>query len=89
MNSLRPCVEHKKTIKNTERIEKNVIIRQIGCIQPRTPEPRITEKNPHAELCLKKLFQQSASLTWAQLSVSQLSVEVVASGNELICHIAL
>lgn len=53
MNSSRPCVVHKKIIKITERIEKNVIIRQIGCIQPRAPEPRITEKNPHAGLCLK------------------------------------
>lgn len=32
---------------------------------------------------------QTALLTWVQLSVSQLSVEVVASGDELIFHIAL
>ena len=36
------------------------------------------------------IFLETALLTcWLQLSVSQLSVEVVASGEELIFHIAL
>lgn len=35
------------------------------------------------------IFCEIVLLTWVQLSVSQLSVEVVASGDELIFHIAL
>lgn len=58
----------------------------------------IVEKNQDAHAGIHFIFSyflflillEAALLTcWVQLSVSQLSVEVVASGEELIFHIAL